>query len=122
MKKILVVEDEIALQRIYKDQLEKAGFEVHIALDGKMALNKLKAITPDLIILDIRIPGEDGLVVLSEIKSNPLSAQVPVMVVSNLSDPELVEGAKRMGAVEYLVKVDLSIADLVNKIKVIVSS
>ncbi len=122
MKKILVVEDEIALQKIYKDQLEKAGFEVDIALDGKMATKELKAISPDLMILDLLLPGEDGIKVLSDIRSDPFSAKLPVIVVSNLSSPELIEGAKKLGAVEYLVKANLSLADLINKIKAILGS
>ena len=122
MKKILVVEDEIALQKIYKDQLEKAGFEVDIALDGKMATKELKAISPDLMILDLLLPGEDGIKVLSDIRSDPFSAKLPVIVVSNLCSPELIEGAKKLGAVEYLVKANLSLADLINKIKAILGS
>lgn len=121
MKKILVVEDEIALQKIYKDQLGKAGFGVDIALDGRMALEKLKTDPVDLVILDIRIPGQDGLSVLSAIKSKP-GFDMPVIVVSNLSSPELMEGAKKMGAMEYLVKINLSMVDLIDRIKRILSS
>lgn len=122
MKNILVIEDEIALQKIYKDELSRAGFEVHMALDGKMALKVLREITPDLIILDILLPGEDGLEILAEIKSNTFTEKIPVIIVSNLSNPELIAGAKKMGVVEFFVKVDLKMDDLVKKVTALLST
>lgn len=119
MKKILVVEDEIPLQKLYKTELERAGYEVHVVFDGKTALKKIKTTAIDLMILDIRIPGEDGLAVLSTIKSNPAMAGLPVIIVSVFSDPQLIDSAKRMGAADFIVKVDFSMADLIKRISLI---
>ena len=72
MNKILVVDDEQSLQLAYRQEFEDEGYEVHSALSGKDALRKLKSVSPDLVILDITMPGMNGIEVLRQIKEvNP---------------------------------------------------
>ena len=93
-KKILVIDDEKDIVNLLASRLKANRYEVVTAFDGDEGLEKLKMDPIDLVVLDIKIPGEDGLVVLSTIKSNPLTEKLPVIVVSNFSNPELIEGAK----------------------------
>jgi DNA-binding response OmpR family regulator len=80
MKKILLVDDEDSIHLLYREELEEEGYEVHSALSGEEALDKLKIISPDLIILDINMPGMNGIDALRQIKeSNP---DLPVILSS----------------------------------------
>ena len=78
MNKILFVDDEEGIQLLYREELEEDGFEVHSALTGEDALQKLQIVSPDLIILDIKMPGMSGIEVLHQIKEeNP---KMPVIL------------------------------------------
>lgn len=80
MKKILLVDDEDSIHLLYREELEEEGYEVHSALSGEEALDKLKIITPDLVILDINMPGINGIDTLRQIKEkNPT---LPVILSS----------------------------------------
>jgi DNA-binding response OmpR family regulator len=80
MKKILLVDDEDSIHLLYREELEEEGYEVHSALSGEEALGKLKIISPDLVILDINMPGMNGIDALRQIKeSNP---DLPVILSS----------------------------------------
>ncbi len=80
VKKILVVDDEEAIRSLYKMELEDAGFEVETADSGSQALEKLETFKPDLVTLDIKMPGMSGLEVLSEIRK--LSKDLPIILCS----------------------------------------
>jgi two-component system, response regulator, stage 0 sporulation protein F len=80
MKKILLVDDEDSIHLLYREELEEEGYEVHSALSGEEALDKLKIISPDLVILDINMPGINGIDTLRQIKEkNPT---LPVILSS----------------------------------------
>jgi DNA-binding response OmpR family regulator len=117
MTKILIAEDDQFLANAYRVKFEKEGFEVLIAGDGEEAIQNLETFKPDLIILDLVMPKKDGFVTLAEIKSNPSFAQIPVIVTSNLSQTADFDKVKSLGAVEYLVKSETPIGDIVNKIR-----
>ena len=116
MKKILIAEDDQFLVNAYRVKLTKAGFEVQIARDGQEAINTLAAFTPDLILLDIIMPVKDGFAALKEIKANPLWNKIPVIVASNLGQKEDLEKSKQLGAVDFIIKSDLSLENLIAKI------
>ena len=80
MKKILLVDDEEGTQFLYREVLEGDGYEVHSALTGKDALQKLKTVSPDLVILDINMPGMNGIEILREIKA--IKPNIPVVLFS----------------------------------------
>lgn len=117
MSKILVAEDDRFLASAYKTKLGKMGFEVKMAGDGVEALEALNNFTPDVIMLDLIMPRMDGFTTLEKIKSDPKWAKVPVIIASNLGQKEDMDRAAKLGAVSYLVKSDLAIEELVNKIK-----
>jgi adenylate cyclase len=115
-KDILIVEDDHALQSIYSQKLTSEGFAVRQAFTGNQGLTLSKEKTPDLILLDVMLPaGMNGFDLLERIKVDPVLAAVPVIVFTNLDSEQSV--AKTMGAVDYLVKANTSIDELVSKVK-----
>jgi len=115
-KKILIAEDDKYLRNAMRVKLEKAGFIVSTAEDGQQAVDSLKTDMPDLIVLDLVMPVKDGFNVLEEIKSNSATSKIPVIVASNLGQKEDIDKATRLGAADYIVKTNLSLGDLVDKI------
>ena len=116
MKKILIAEDDKFLANAYRVKLSKADFEIKLASDGEELLETLKTFVPDLILLDLVMPKKDGFAVLQELKSMDAYKNIPIIVASNLGQKEDVDKAKKLGANDYVVKSDLSMKDLVNKI------
>src|SRR5690348_10406053 len=116
MKHVLMVEDDTALQELYKYALGKEDIQVISALTGKEGLEKAKTTKPDLIVLDIMLPGGiNGFDVLEFLKKDPATPNIPVLVLTNLDKEE--KTAKEIGAVEYMVKANTSITQVVAKIK-----
>lgn len=116
-KKILVIEDEATLQRALLEFLEAEGFETISASDGEAGIEMTKAKKPDLIILDIILPKKDGYKVLAEIKKDPETQKIPVILLTNLESPEDIQRAFDLGATTYLVKSNYKLEDVVNRIK-----
>lgn len=116
-KKILLVEDELILSNLLRQRLEKENFQVIVAQDGAEAVRILKQEKPDLILLDIILPKMSGFEVMEAMKSDPTLQSAPVVVVSNLGQDSDVERGQNLGAVGYFVKAQMSIEDLVSKIK-----
>lgn len=116
-KRVIVVEDDEHIAKVYSIKLEKEGIVVSVAVDGAEAIEKITAEKPDLIILDLLLPKIDGFGVLEEIKKVPELAVIPVIVVSNLWKKDDQYRALALGANEYLVKVDYPIQEIVDKVK-----
>lgn len=116
-KKILLVEDDKYIVRAYKDGLERAGFEVLTASDGNEALEKIKKDLPDLILLDLIMPVKNGFEVLEELKVDDGMKKIPVVILSNLGQDTDVEKGKALGAVDYLIKTDYSMKEVIEKTK-----
>lgn len=113
-KQILIVEDEKPLARALELKLTQVGYKTRIASNGEEALKILETETFDIILLDLIIPKIDGFKVLTELKQRKL--KTPVMVTSNLGQEEDVKRAKDLGAIDYFVKADTPLADLVSRI------
>jgi DNA-binding response OmpR family regulator len=117
MKKVLVVEDDVFLSSAYKVKLSKAGYELRMVLDGDEAISILAEFVPDIILLDLIIPGKDGFHVLGEIRKSETLRNIPVIVASNLGQKEDIERAMSLGATDYIIKTDLSMKDVLEKIE-----
>lgn len=115
-KKLLIAEDDKFLGSAYKAKLAKAGFEVQLATDGQEALTALQTFTPDLILLDLMMPIKDGFAVLQEVKSDERLKAIPIIVASNLGQKEDTERAISLGANDFIVKSDLSLNSIIEKI------
>lgn len=116
-KKILIIEDEKILSEMYKDKFTKVGFEVISAFDSEEGLKLTKKEKPDLIILDILLPRENGVVFLSWLKADPEISSIPVIVFSNYDDPETRKRASKLGIKDYLIKADYTPKAIVEKVK-----
>ncbi len=114
---VLAIEDDKFILSAYKTAFENEGFEVHLAQSAKDALKQLNAITPNIIILDLLMPEDDGFSVLTKLQKNKKWAQIPVLIASNLDDEKYIEKAKALGVGEYVVKSNISLVDLINRIK-----
>jgi len=115
--KVLLVEDDLSLMKIYSNKMRISGFDVSVATTGDEGLRKAQVELPQIILLDLILPGMDGFLVLEEIKKNPVTEGIPVVILSNLGQQTDIERGKRLGAVDYLVKSDVSLVDLVAKVK-----
>lgn len=118
MAKILLVEDDPFLSSLLKTRLDKEKFEVTLAHDGPEALEAIKNTKPDLILLDIILPGKSGFDVLEEMRADPQlkdKQDIPVIIISNLGQESDIERGKELGVVDYYVKARVSIDDLVAK-------
>ncbi len=117
-KKILIIEDDPSISKMISSRLEKEGFQMVAAMDGEEGFQKIQTESPDLIILDIMLPKRDGFWVLEEMKvSAEARKDIPVVVLSNLGQPKDIDLAMKLGAKEYLVKTDFSLAKLMDKVK-----
>jgi len=113
--KVLLVEDDLKIQKAMKMQFQDSGFLVKTALDGVEAIDTLKKWTPSAVILDILMPKKNGFDVLAEIKSNPDWKGIPVLIASNLGQEKDISKGINMSAAEYIVKSNLSLEDLIKK-------
>lgn len=119
MKKILVVEDDKFLRELIVQKLAKEGYDVHEAVDGEEGVKKIKEIKPDLVLLDLILPGIDGFEVLSKTKESPGAADIPIIILSNLGQKEEVERGLKLGAIDYLIKAHFTPGEIVEKIKTV---
>lgn len=121
-KKILIAEDDKFLGNAYRVKLTKAGFEVQLARDGQEVLTTLATFIPDVLLLDLMMPVKDGFTTLEEIKANPNLKSIPVIVASNLGQKEDFERALKLGAADFVVKSDLSLDTIIDKINKLIAS
>lgn len=117
--KILVVEDEEILLTALSEELAQEGFAVAGAKDGIEGVEKSVSEKPDLILLDLVMPRLDGIGALTQMKDNPETNKIPVVILTNLSDYDKVSTALTLGARDYLVKANYRLEELVNKIKTV---
>lgn len=116
-KYILVAEDDKFYANIYKTKLAKEGYEVVVVGDGEQAIKLARQKKPDLILLDLVMPVKDGFETLKELKADANLKSVKVIVLSNLGQEEDIKKAKELGAVDYIVKANVSIGQMMSKIK-----
>ena len=116
-KKILLVEDDQALAAVYKARLELEGFDVNHVANGELALSTAVEYKPDLILLDAMMPKINGFDVLDILRNTPETTNVRVIMLTALSQAKDKERAKELGADDYLVKSQVVISDVVERIK-----
>lgn len=119
--KVLVVEDEEILLTGLKEELESGGYEVEGAMDGVEGLEKTKSFKPDLILLDLLMPKMDGMEMLQKLKADSDTRDVPVVILTNLSDYEKISEALSLGAMDYLVKANYKLEDLLDKVRTVLA-
>jgi DNA-binding response OmpR family regulator len=116
---ILIIEDEASLREILSDKLIREGFEIVTAKDGVEGLKIAFQKTPDMILLDIVMPSMDGVTMLKKLRDNKKTEEVPVIIISNLSEIERITEIlqAKKGVIEHIVKSHWSLDGLVDKVK-----
>jgi DNA-binding response OmpR family regulator len=114
--KILFVDDDNFLRKVYKSELSEQGYEVILAADGEEGLEKSQISDPDLIILDMIMPKKNGFEVLTELQNNPNTQNIPVIILSNLGQEDDIKKGLDLGAVDYLVKDNITLTVIVDKV------
>jgi DNA-binding response OmpR family regulator len=116
-KKVLLAEDDRFIARAYEAGLERAGFDMLVVYDGKEAMNIIKREKPDIVLLDLVMPIKNGFEVLEEIQLDETLQHIPVVVLSNLGQESDIKKGTELGAVDYLVKSDYSMKEVIEKVK-----
>lgn len=116
-KKILLVEDDTALAAVYKSRLELEGFDIREVNNGELALSAAVEYKPDLILLDAMMPKISGFDVLDILRNTPDTANVRIIMLTALSQPKDKERAEALGVDDYLVKSQVVIGDVVERVK-----
>jgi len=115
--KVLLIEDEKEVAELYKLKLTLDGYEVITAENGQEGLDKANSYRPELIFLDIKMPEMDGFEVLKKLRAAARTKDIPVVVLSNFDEQDLIEKGLTLGANEYLIKSQFTPEDISNKIK-----
>ncbi len=116
-KVIVIIEDEKMLAEMYGDKLKRSGFKIYSALDAEEGLELIKEIKPNLVLLDILLPRENGVSLLAKVRKVAEIASVPVIVFSNYDDGDTKKQAGDLGAKEYLIKTNYTPQEIVEKIR-----
>lgn len=116
-KKILLVEDDASLAAVYRARLELEGFDIKEVHNGENALSAAVSYRPDLILLDVMMPKISGFDVLDILRNTPDTTNVRVIMLTALSQPKDKERAEKLGADDYLVKSQVVISDVVERVR-----
>lgn len=117
MPKIVCAEDDKMISTSLVEGFKTAGFDVNPAFDGEEAVAKIKEVKPDIVLLDIMMPKLDGIGVVWEMRSDDELAKIPVVMLTNLSDPATISKILEAGVTDYLLKSEQSIDQIVDKVK-----
>jgi len=114
--RILLVEDDAMVSKLYQSKFDLERFETIIASNGQEALDKLPS-NPDLILLDLMMPVMDGFEFLEKVKKDPKYAKIPVIVLSILGQEADIKKAQKLGAIDYFVKEEVTPGQVVERIR-----
>lgn len=112
-----MIEDDIFLRKIYREKFLRSDFDFLEATNGEEGLNKIITENPDLVLLDLMLPRKNGFDVLTEMKRNEATKNIPVVILSNLGQESDIKRGLALGANDYLVKTDVSLSEVVEKAK-----
>lgn len=115
--KILIAEDDPFLSQMYSEKLLMEGYDVFLATDGDATLDKMKLVRPDIILLDLLMPKKDGFEVLAEKAQSDEIKDIPVIVLTNLSQNEQIKKCYDLGVKDFLIKAYFVPAEVIKKIR-----
>ncbi len=121
MAKVLIIDDDQSMQALYQRILVLEGFDVKVAPGGVAGLEQVQTFQPDIILLDMMMPGVNGLEVLGKLKADEKTKNIPVIVMSNYSELNITTHAMQLGANQYLIKSDTEPSELVSVIRATVT-
>lgn len=112
---MLLVDDEPTIRDIYRREFSRSGFDIVVASDGEEGLLKAAETSPQLILLDVMLPKMSGIEVLKSLKLNPLTKDIPVILLTNLGEEAIIKEGFSLGADGYLLKVSYTPAQVVDE-------
>lgn len=115
-KSILLIEDDNDIRMVYAEVLRDAGYKVLEAKDGDIGLKRAFSDEWDIMLLDIMLPGEDGMKILKHVKSNEKSKTRPVILLTNLDSPSIINEGFNLGADGYLIKSEITPDKIVEEV------
>lgn len=121
-QRILIIEDDPFLSEIYVTKFDQEDFEVDIAKDGKEGFAAAKESRPDIVLLDVVLPEVDGFEVLRLFKKNSFLKNIPIILLTNLSQKNEVEKGMKLGASAYFIKAHFTPTEVVEKVKEILNN
>ena len=116
-QKVLVVEDDQVMAGLLTDKLAKKEMDVSYAVDGESCFKEIGKSVPDIILLDLILPGTSGFDVLQKIKNDGRTKNIPVIILSNLGSRDEIKKGLDMGADAYLIKANILIDEIIAKIQ-----
>lgn len=120
-KKILIVDDDPLISRMYEKKLSNDGYRIETASDGEEGLAKAIRGKPDLILLDVMMPKMNGVETLKALQREPSTKNIPIFILTNLGDREEdIANAKKLGALDYLIKSQISLQELSQRVQTVV--
>jgi DNA-binding response OmpR family regulator len=114
---VLLVEDDSFMGGILEQKFAEESFDIFLATDVEKARESIKANRPAIIILDIMLPGMDGISFLKELKASSDLKDIPVIIASNLGKPEEIENGLKEGAAGYIIKAQVSTSEIIDKVR-----
>lgn len=116
-KTVLLIEDEAPLQKTLEDALTSKELGLISALDGEIGIRLAKQKKPDLILLDLKLPGISGIQVCKKLKGDEETKDIPIIVLTNVEDMESIQEAINLGATAYLLKINYKLGEIVEKVR-----
>jgi len=116
-KQILIIEDDEFFRELIAKKLNKSGFEFSLAINGQEGVERMKTDKPALVFLDILLPDVDGFDILTKIKADKEISSIPIIILSNLGQKEDIDKGLELGATDYLIKAQIDLDEIVEKIK-----
>lgn len=118
-KRILIIEDEQTIANLIEIGLKREGYEVEVEMNGTAGLEKIKTMKPDLVLLDMVLPGMHGFDILEELAKNKIVPALPVIIISNSGEPIEIKRAEDLGISDYLIKVNFKPEEVIEKVKAV---
>ena len=117
MTKIAIIEDDIVISQMYRMKLESESFEVQLASSGERGIVLAEKFSPDLILLDLQMPGINGTETLKSIRSKNWGKNIPVIILTNLGEEEAPEEIESLGVSSYIIKANMTPKEVVVRVK-----
>ncbi|MGE5327754.1 MAG: response regulator [Thiobacillus sp.] len=117
MTKIAIIEDDPTISQMYRTKFESNGFDVQLAVNGKLGVEMVESYSPDIILLDLQMPEMNGTDALKIIRSKDWGKNIPVIILTNMGEEESPKDLKSLGVLGYIVKANLTPSQVVDKVK-----
>jgi DNA-binding response OmpR family regulator len=117
MTKIAIIEDDAVISQMYRMKFEAEGYEVQMAANGRLGVELVGKMRPDIILLDLRMPEMDGAEALAQIRKKDWGKDIPVLVLTNVGVEEAPKELEDLNVLSYIVKADLTPRQVTEKVK-----